>query len=507
LISPDLYLAQTPARFNKPDSTVVFLYSIGYLSTAQEIKAMAITRRDFIRSTATLAAASTVGCTMSNKARADAPAVATTQATSQPATTPATTRASDRLTIGVVGCGGMSNFHGATLGKYADILAVCDVDRTRMEAYNKAHAAGKADLIEDYRKVVDRKDINTLLIATPDHWHVKVAVEAMRAGKDIYCEKPLTLTIAESRLICKTVRETNRVFQVGTQQRSEDPFLKAVALVHLGRIGKVRQATVVIPPSPKGVDLKPSDPPPELNWDMWLGPAPKTPYIKERCHYNFRWWYDYSGGIMTDWGAHHVDIAQWAIAPDLPGPYLIEPIACDLPVPFTRGYPTVNNAFNTATNFIVKCTFANGAELFIRDTQGVGGSPGSTGGAFPGENGSLIEGNGGWIFITRGRFEGPAVDAMKDDPLPPGSFPVIKEPQLPAHERQMANFIDCVKTRALPISDVFSHTKHLNTCHLANIALRLGRKLRWDATAQEILNDPEADTFQSRAQRKGYEIS
>jgi predicted dehydrogenase len=286
------------------------------------------------------------------------------------------------------------------------------------------------------------------------------------------------------------------VFQIGTQQRSEEPFLIAVALVHAGRLGKIRNVTVAVGDTPSGSDFKPSAPPAELDWDMWLGQAPKTDYIKQRTHFDFRWWYEYSGGRMTDWGAHHVDIAQWAIAPDLPGPTTVEPLRVDMSVPFEHGYPTVNNAFNTCPHFDIKCTFANGVEMFIKDR-----APG-----WQTDNGILFIGDGGWLFINREKIQGPAYDQLKENPLPPGAVRKTATNLPIPHERHFANFIECAKSRATPASDVFSHHRSMTTLHLANIASRLGRKLRWDANAQEIVGDAEADAFQSRAQRKGYEV-
>jgi len=229
---------------------------------------------------------------------------------------------------------------------------------------------------------------------------------------------------------------------------------------------------------------------------MWLGQTPKVPYIKQRCHYDFRWWYEYSGGRMTDWGAHHVDIAQWAIAPDLPGPMSIDPIQVELPIHYDRGYPTTSNAFNTASRFKVKCSFANGVDMFIHDRVD----------DFPTDNGILIEGDGGFCFVNRQQLTGPAVDLLKENPLPQGAIPKLMKTPDQSHERHVANFFECVRTRAMPASDVWSHHRHLTTCHLANIAMRLGRKLHWDATAEQIVGDAEADAFQSRAQRKGYEV-
>jgi predicted dehydrogenase len=294
-------------------------------------------------------------------------------------------------------------------------------------------------------------------------------------------------------------RQTGRVFQVGTQQRSEDRFNTAIALARSGRLGRIRYATVVIGPTvlPNPTDFVGANPPPELDWNTWLGQAPAVPYIKQRCHSDFRWWYEYSGGRMTDWGAHHVDIAQAAIAPDLPGPMTIDPQHVEMPVPYDHGYPTNATYFNTAAKFEVTCSFANGVEMLIADRVD----------RFPSDNGVMILGDAGSLFVDREKIIGPAFDALKDKPLPPGAMPTMPpgSPDQP-HERHFVNFLHCVKTRETPHSDVFEHTRNLTTCHLANIAMRLGRKLHWDATAQKITGDDEANAMQSRPQRKGFEV-
>ncbi len=198
---------------------------------------------------------------------------------------------------------------------------------------------------------------------------------------------------------------------MGTQQRSEGRFLTAIALAQSGRLGKIRYVTVVIGDTPAGQGFKTAPVPPELDWNMWQGQTPDVPYITERCHYNFRWWYEYSGGRMTDWGAHHVDIAQAAAAPDLPGPMTIEPAGVELPMPFAHGYPTLSNGYNTATKFQVTCTFANGVEMLIADKVD----------HFPADNGIMILGDAGSLFINREKIIGPAAYSMKTNPLPVGA--------------------------------------------------------------------------------------
>jgi predicted dehydrogenase len=448
---------------------------------------VSISRRSLMQST--LAAGASLALPAS--ALAQSTAASTGAAASQPK--------NDKPGLAVIGGGGIARFHGQYLPKHFNVVAVADVDRGRAESYSKDIAGGKAFTTQDYRDVLARKDVDMVLIATPDHWHAKIAVDAMRAGKDVYCEKPLTLTIDEGRIVCQVARETSRVVQVGSQQRSDDFFPTAVGLIHTGRVGKLKTVTVVIGPTPakEGEEFQPSTPPPELNWDMWLGQAPQTDYVKQRSHFDFRWWYEYAGGMMTDWGAHHVDIAQWAAAPDLPGPMTIEPLGVHFPVPFdAHGNPTIHNKFNTARQFNVRLTFANGVEMFLCDKSEKA----------PEENGILFEGDKGTLYINRSKMTGSAAESLKANPLPKGVVPAVAPVPIP-HERHVINFLECCRTRTLPRSDVWSHQRNLTTCHLANIALRLNRKLHWDATAQEIVGDAEANAMQKRPQRKGYELA
>jgi hypothetical protein len=221
-----------------------------------------------------------------------------------------------------------------------------------------------------------------------------------------------------------------------------------------------------------------------------------TPYIKERSHYTFRWWYEYSGGRMTDWGAHYVDIAQWAAAPDLPGPSLIEPLEVEHPVPMQHGHPVVSDTYNTASRFNIRCTFANGVEMMITDRiKGVTRF----------DNGILFVGDERTLFVNRREMRGNAMDVLAERPLPEHAVAALRNGR--ASMPHLANFIACCRDRGVPNSDVWSHHRHMTTCHLANIVARLGRKIRWDATAQQIVGDAEANAFQKREQRKGYEVA
>jgi predicted dehydrogenase len=404
-----------------------------------------------------------------------------------------------RPRFGIIGNGGIAGSHGGSVPKLGDILATCDVDTNRAAAYNAKFAGGKAKTMQDYRELLDMKEIDNVVICTPDHWHVKVAIDALRAGKNVYCEKPLTLTIDEGRLLNKVVKETGRTLQVGTQQRSDDKFLTAVALAHAGRVGKLKTVTVAIGGAPKGNTFKTQTPPATLNWDRWLGQAPLVDFIPERCFGNFRWWYEYSGGKLTDWGAHHVDIAQWAIAPDGAAPVSFELLENVHPVPFENGYPTINNTYNTAVTFNVKCTFPNGVVMHIRNTGSDLGF----------DNGIMFDGENGRYFVNRGKLTGSPVDDLAKNPLPSDALSKLRGGR--EKMSHMQNFIAACNDGKPALSEPESHCRHLNTCHLAAIAMRLNRPLNWSAEKQQIVTasgeiDSVANAFQKREQRKGYEV-
>ncbi len=411
----------------------------------------------------------------------------------------------------VVGCIGTGSRWGQVVGgamKFGDVAAVCDVDADRVgkgrERILKDQGDDRAvETYEDYRKLLERNDLDIVTIVTPDHWHTKNAIDAMRAGKDIYCEKPLTLTIDEGKQIIQVLDETKRVFQVGTQQRTEmgQRFLQALAIIREGRIGKVQTVTCAIGGAPESGPIPVAEVPSGLNWEMWLGQAPWQEFRnssdgkKTRCHYEFRWWYEYSGGKMTDWGAHHIDIAQWAIEQNGPdqGPTSIEPVMVVHPVPFDNGHPTKNDQYNTATRFHVTAVFPNGVVMHIRDKADDLGF----------DNGILFEGTEGKLFVNRGKLTGKAVEDLASNPLPEGAIEKLYGGKPTSH---MENFMNCVKTRELPISDVYSHHRAMTTCHLANIAIRLDRKLQWDPQSEQIVGDQDANQWLSREQRAGYEI-
>ena len=392
---------------------------------------------------------------------------------------------------------------------FADFAALADVDSKVLGANvekTEKQQGKKPDAYSDYRRILERKDIDAVMIAAPDHWHTKIAVEAMYAGKDVYCEKPLTLTIAEGKLIEQVVAKTNRVFQVGTMQRTEcgHRFLQAIALIRDGRIGTVKKVTCGI----NGMSSSPVIPattvPEELDWDFWLGPAPKVPYralpemrtgygggvpLYSNCHYAFRNWHEYSGGKLTDWGAHHVDIACWALGANDTGPSKVTPLEYTLPVEYKDGNPVVHDRYNVATEFSLRVDMPNDVEMIITSK---------------GDNGILFEGTKGRFFVNRGRISGKPVEDLEANPLRGEAIEEVYGGKLRTNHSE--NFIDSIKSRKQPVSDVWSHNRMLEICHLSNIAMRLGRALTWDPVEREIVGDDLANSFLARENRTGFEI-
>lgn len=403
--------------------------------------------------------------------------------------------ANDRLGVGCIGVGGQGSNVGSQACRLGNKVACADVDRKRAE---KFAGKDKCEIYADYRKLLDRKDIDVVTIGTPDHWHTKVAIDAMRAGKDVYCEKPLTLTIDEGKQICKVVKETKKVFQVGTQQRSDKRFLTAVAIARSGRLGKTLKVACSIGAGPSGGPFATAEPPAELDWDTWLGQCPKVPYTRERCHGTFRWWLEYSGGKLTDWGAHHIDIAQWGIGCEATGPVEIEGQG-DFPtipdkfnlVDFFAGKVQLPNAYNTATEFAIDLKFANGSAIHVQHGP---------------DNGVWFEGDDGKIFVNRGRITGKPVEGLSDNDKEwlQGELKKLYKGKTPTGH--MENFFACVKDRSLPVSDVFSHHREVSSCHLCNIAMLLKRKLKWDPVKEDFIGDEQASALLKRPQRAAYAI-
>ncbi len=414
------------------------------------------------------------------------------------------TSANDRFRMGLIGSGGMGVGNMDSAKQWCDVVAIADVDYERASHANGKLSGFKADVYHDYRALLDRKDLDAIHVATPDHWHTKPVVEALRAGFDVYCEKPLTLTIDEGKLIRKTVDETGRIVQVGTQQRSTfNLFTKAIAIVAEGRLGKIKRVQAAIGGAPDSPAIPSVEAPKTLDWDRWVGPANMAEFrqLKDgnknytNGHYEFRWWYEYSGGKLTDWGAHHVDIAMWALEANGQStlPTEIGGKATH-PMPFKDGYPTQNDRYNTATKFNLVAKFPGDVELVIRDDT---------------DNGTLIEGEKGTIFVNRGKLTGKPVDDLAENPLPVDAIQkVYKGMPMELNERQAhwLNFFHCCRERKQPISEVHSHMRTLNVCHLAGIAARLGRTIKWDGQSEQIVGDEQANSFVARPYREGYAI-
>ena len=393
----------------------------------------------------------------------------------------------DRPNIALIGCGGQGSGDARAASRSGNLVACCDVDSgraARFVRWAEDRAGVKIDTYEDYRKLLERKDIDAIIAGTPDHWHTAIYIAAVRSGKDVYGEKPLTLTIDEGKRICKAVKESGRVFQVGTQQRSDRRFQQAIAIARSGRLGKKLTATCCIGAGPKDGPFKETEPPKELNWDFWLGQAPLVPYIKQRCHFQFRWWLEYSGGKVTDWGTHHVDIAQWGIGAEHSGPIEVEGSGV---------FDKRKNCYNTAQTFTCTLKFANGNKIIVKDGPG---------------NGVHFEGEKEHIFVKRGSLKGNLVNKIFNDDEEEAKLNA-EVAALYGGDRSgghMGNFFNCIKDRKDPISDVYTQHRAITSCHLCNIAMKLERKLRWDPVKEDFIGDPQASAMRAREQRKPYTI-
>ena len=395
------------------------------------------------------------------------------------------TAPSNRIVMGCVGFGGegMKNLNAFLRQPDAQVVAVCDVDRERRQkaretvnAYYKTDGCGE---YADFRELFARPDIDAVQISTPDHWHVVMSAMALRAGKDVCCEKP-TLTIAEGRILSDLVRRSGRVFQTSMEDRSLGVYHRMAELVRNGRIGKLHTIRVGLPTGGGrdiGLERQRPEPVPEgFDYAMWLGPAPEAPYCAARCHWNFRWIYDYSGGILTDWGAHLFDTAQWANDTERTGPVAVE----------GQGKFPVEGIYDAAYEFHFEYTYASGVKMLV-DT-------GAVRLRFEGSDGWV--GNNGWI----GSLEASA-PALLRDPIGPGE---IKLDTCFAGEHR--NFLDCVHSRREPYFPAEISHRVSTVAHLGNAAMLLGRKLRWDPAAEQFLGDDTANRMRSRALRAPWTV-
>jgi myo-inositol 2-dehydrogenase / D-chiro-inositol 1-dehydrogenase len=391
----------------------------------------------------------------------------------------------DQPAVGLIGCGGMGRGDAKNASRFGRIVALCDVDDARMAEAKKQWPDAKT--YKDFRKLLEQKDLQVVICGTVDHWHTLVSMAAMRAGKDVYCEKPLTLTIDEGKRLVETARKTQRILQTGSQQRSDKNFRLACELVRNGRIGKVKHVSVFLPAGRREGPFKPSPVPDGFDWDRWLGPTPKVDYVKERTHVTFRYWWEYSGGTMTDWGAHHNDIALWGVGMERSGPVEVEGKALVEMIP---------GGFTATSEYEVNYTYANGVTHSCKSTSAnnwAGGVIDKQGQ----QHGVKFEGSDGWIWVTRGKIEASSPELLTE-PLPSSAQ------RLYVSNDHMGNFFECVRTRKQPICDVEIGHRSVSVCHIGVISMRLGRKLKWDPAKEQFVGDSEANKYLAREMRKPW---
>jgi len=385
---------------------------------------------------------------------------------------------SDRILTGHIGCGGQGS--GLIKGFKTTVAAVCDVDSTRLAAAAKLaqEQSGREPLTySDFRRVLENDDISAVVVATPDHWHALITAMACEAGKDVYCEKPLVHTISEGRAVVNIARRTGRIVQTGSQQRSDAKFRTGCEYVRSGRIGKVHTVRVGLPGVNMNGDPVPdSDPPPELDYDMWLGTAPDRPYNVRRVHYFFRFFWDYAGGQMTNFGAHHLDIAQWGLGTDGTGPVSVEGNA--------GFHPT--GLYETPQWAELKYTYADGAVLLC--TLGKGDPAGT-----------VFEGGKGTMHLERGVLQSDPPSIL-EEPLGDGDVHLYKS------DDHIGNFLDCVKTRKEPICGPEIGQRSSTIGHLGNIVARTGHPLKWDPETESVIGDEEQAALTRRTYRAPWSL-
>ena len=419
------------------------------------------------------------------------------------------TGANDRLTCGFIGVGGMgrSNLRDFLKSEVVQVAAVCDVWQPNVERAIQM-TQGKASGYSDFRKVIDRKDIDVVVISTPDHWHAYLTILACQAGKDVYVEKPLAHNIREGRKMVEAARKFNRVVQVGTQQRSGRHYKEVVETVQSGKLGKISRVAAwnFRNESPHGIGNFPdSEPPPGLDYDMWLGPAPKRPFNPNRFIFSFRYFWDYAGGDATDWGVHHIDMVQWAM--NQRAPRKVSAFGSKYYVQDNRETPDTLELIYEYSNFML--TYSNR----ILNANPLNGR--SYGIAFYGTDATLVVDRAGYEIIpeTRGTFE-PPVPPYKRVSLwgSPrdvwvGRTEMVRGGGSEQHLSHVRNFLECVKSRKRPASDVENAHYSTATTHLANIALWTGRTIHWNSEKEQIENDAEAIKYLGRKDREPWVVT
>jgi myo-inositol 2-dehydrogenase / D-chiro-inositol 1-dehydrogenase len=415
--------------------------------------------------------------------------------------------ANQRLGVAAIGVGPRGAAVSRQAGHLGNMVAVCDVNQNTAARFAQEYDA-KPETCTDYREVLDREDVDVVIVGTPDHWHTKICIDAMKAGKDVYCEKPLTLTIAEGKMLEQVVRETGAVLQVGTQQRTEFNrwFLEAVAIARSGRLGNKLHALVSLDPAPvhgaRQGPFQPQEPPADLNWDFWQGPAPERPFTPNRIGWNFRWWWEYSGGQVTDWGIHHTDIALWALGAEESGPEEVEGQG-ELP-------PGVPEDLDVNAYLAEPQTLAGMYTVFMRFDCTLRFAGGHTINLVSRGNEIILEGDQGRIRVNRGGLTGRPIEQINASSadrqwLNEQVVDLYRGMKMTSH---MGNFFDCVADRNLPISDVFSHNRAMEAAHVANIAMLLRRKLQWDPQRRQFKDDAQANAHAivSRPQREPWTV-
>ncbi len=422
--------------------------------------------------------------------------------------------ANDRLGVACIGVGGRGSGIGYEACELGQTIAVCDVSANNANqfAHQQTQKGRDCKVYNDYREMLENEPgIDVVTIGTPDHWHVRIAVDAMKAGKHVYCEKPLTLTLQEGQVVQEAVKKYGRIFQVGTQQRTEFErrFIKAVAIARSGRLGSKLTAisSVGTAGSRSPIKDKPFGPfetsaaPEGFDWDLWLGPAPKVDYCSERVGWNFRWWYEYSGGQVTDWGVHHTDIAFWALAGDsgqaieAEGKGEFMGTSREQSLDFLLGKIPPDQmpvAYNVAFSFDVNVKLSTGNEIKITS----------------GDNELIIEGENGRIRVNRGSLTGRPVAEVDADPKAKSE---IEESMVKIYGgdisgSHMTNFFESIKNNRQPVASVPEHVRSVNATHLANIALLTGRKVVFDPSSRRFQNDDQANQLIQRPSREGFPL-
>ncbi len=395
--------------------------------------------------------------------------------------------ASNRITLGFIGVGdhgtkvNLRNFLGYS---DAQVLAVCDVDinrcNTARDIVNRKYESQDCATYNNFREIIDRDDIDAVMISTPDHWHALMSVMSVKAGKDVFCEKP-TLTVEEGRMVSDTIKRYNRIYQTASENRSVDVYHRMCELVRNGRIGKLHTIRVGLPGDywvhgDYGIIQKPQPVPEGFDYNMWLGPAPEAPYTPGRCHWNFRWIFDYSGGMLTDWGAHLISIAQWGNNTDLTCPVEVE----------GKGVFPRDGLYNTAMWYRIEFKYANGVKLIIE----------SSGPSV------RFEGAEGWIGNTGWRKKAKASpESVLDSVIGPNETHLYT--CLAGEQR---NFLDCVKSRKECYYPAEIGHRTFTISHIGNISMLLRRKLKWNPEKEQFINDDEANRMLSRSMRSPWQL-